>query len=1238
MRTFLRVLALLTLSCAWTAVHAQSNAAMTGTVTDATGAVVPGTTVALENPARGLHFTAVTNGEGTYRFPNVPPAPGYKATFSHDGFAGSTVEGFSLVVGITRTQDAHLAPAGASVSVDVAATNSVVTLNTTDASVGNNIDIQAVNDLPVQNRQSPVQLFILEPGVNILLGSVTGARTDQSSITVDGMDVNEIATGSFITLVGNLPVDATQEFRGTVAGLGSSLGTGSGGQFQLVTRSGTDRFHGNLNEYHRDNATVSNYWFNKITNPVTPTPKFIRNQFGGALGGPVLKDRLFFFTDFYNSRIIQSLATARTVPLDSYRNGLISYVKTGCPATTRQTSANAATCIGQLSPAQVQALDPASIGENTAIFNLINSRYPHANDLSGGDGVNTGFFRFTQGTTNILYSGVARLDYNLTARQRVFVQFHNSYNDSVQAQNRFPGDPLTRPFTDRSYGYVASHIWQIGNNKINQFYFGDTVQENSFPLSYNPNGTTYVNVFGPFTAPYDGGNIQRRRVPVPTVRDDFNWVHGAHTLGFGGSFKFIKTSNQLVNDYNFYTLGLGGVTTTLNPTLRPADINTTGTTNTSQFDNAFTLGLGRVGYVSSIYSYDAAGNPLPNGTGSTRRYRYYQTEVYAGDTWKVNPQLTLTYGLRYHYYSVPFDAAGGESIPSIGFDSYLAARLKQTQAADTTATGVPFISYNLGGKANNAPGFFQPNWHDLAPRVAVAYNPVWAPKTVFNASANVVYDRTVYNAINFIQNQSSYLFQSTVTTNYGQTDANAALATDPRVGSTLTSLPAPPAAPAIQHPFMPYISTAGNPVGLSGGYTNIAVDPNLKTPYSIALNAGMQQELPGRMIFKAGYVGRMGRRLLAQADASQLIDFVDPTSGQSLSQAFANLTTQLRNNPPASNLNVTPQPFFENQITRSVRGYPSKTAIVAYNQANLAKLGDITDILRFLAQNNLLGYNVGVASQFADNDYYTNKGSSAYNAMILTLQKNMSQGLKFDVNYTWSHSVDNVSIVANAVASGVGFVCDVLHPRACRGNSDFDTTHIVTSDVVYQLPFGQGRAFVQHAPWYLNELIGGWNVSAIPAWQSGQALTTATGAYLAGFANNEPAIYDGSRSDDVAVHLHKNAAGQLLLFRDQNAAFSHFRGPIGIEYGNRNILRGPSQFFLDAGLAKTFALLPENRLNLLFRADAFNVLNHPTFANPSSGSNMSLTSQSTFGVITSPTNPIGGYPYRTGQFSLRLEF
>jgi hypothetical protein len=417
----------------------------------------------------------------------------------------------------------------------------------------------------------------------------------------------------------------------------------------------------------------------------------------------------------------------------------------------------------------------------------------------------------------------------------------------------------------------------------------------------------------------------------------------------------------------------------------------------------------------------------------------------------------------------------------------------------------------------------------------------------------------------------------------------------------------------------------GTPFGLVNGEFNTAIDPNLKDPYSIVFNIGVEQELPGNFIFKLSYDGRLGRRLLAQADASQLLDFPDIASGQLLSAAFANLTKAGR-----SGVTPAPQPWLENQI------FPGATKLlVGSSLGSVITNGDFADFVQALAANGLINSNIGMASQFAENTFITNKGFSSYNGLLATLSKNLSHGLQFDFNYTWSHSIDNTSLVANSKAStsGLGFICEAQSPRVCRGNSDFDTTTVISSDFVYDLPFGRGRTFASSTPRGLDEVIGGWSLSGIPTWQSGVAFSTVSSAFVAGFAADAPAIFNGDRAG-VQAHVHKTSSGQVNLFSNPSLAQSDFTGPVGFTIGSRNNLRGPSAFSMDLGLAKTFPIY-QDWIRLKFRADAFNVLNHPTFAAPAGTSTTGVNdiTSGSFGQITGTTSTA-----RVMQFALRLEF
>ncbi len=1240
--------------------YAQDVSGMTGLVTDPSGAALSGATVTLKNTATGQSYTATTNSQGVYRFSEITPGAGYSATFSASGFSPVAVDSIYLQVATIRTQNATLKVGSQAQEVQVTASNSEVTIDTTTAAIGNTFDVQKLNNLPVQQRNDPIALFSLQPGVTDT-GSVTGARVDQNNVTVDGLDVNDFATGnaeqsnsgsgvtSGFVIVGHAPVDSVEEFRGTVGGLQSTAGPSSGGQFQLVTKSGTNQFHGNINEYHRDPSLVANSWFSNNASPIVPRNHLIQNQFGGNIGGPVLRNKLFFFFDFNDSRIISSLLTQRTVPLDSFRAGNLGYI-------------NNAGGISYLTPAQVTALDPAGIGTSQTWQQGFTARYPHSNNTVTGDGVNSGGYSFNAPDDDYETNYVTRMDYNLNSHMNLWGRFTIARENSVENPNEFAGDPPTNPFIDRTYSFVIGHNWVIGSNKTNRVFIGETVQKYSFPNSYNPGGSTFLT-FSDGTGPalasslYLNPNAQARRIPIPIIGDDFSWTKGSHTWQFGGTFKDIKAHNTNVADYNTAEIGPGGYTLSLcgptpgdcsqaNPalSLRPADIGTTGTEPSYDYDQAFLFSLGRIAEVSSDFNYNAQGSVLPQLTGDQRYYKYYQTQVYAADQWKVTRNLTLTYGVTYQNFSVPYETRGLESTINTNYDNYFSARVAQSIAGQTGATAVPLISYILGGKANNGPPLYQPENHLFAPRFGFAYNPSWDQKTVWNGSIGIVYDRTIINAVQQIQDADSYLFQQTLPTSLGISgDPYNSIRTGPRLDSKngISTVPiTPPATP--KPPYQPFVDANGQPYGLQiGSAFNATIDPKLKTPYSIAYNAGMQHAFAGDLVMKLSYAGRLGRRLLAQTDANQVLDFPDPKSGQTLGQAFGNVTQQVR--AGATSATVIPEPWFENVI--GPQNGQSYTSFLVANVTGLVYRGDFGDVVQFLSDTGA-PLNVGSAAQFSENTFYGNRGFSSYNAMLLTVAKNFSHGLNFDFNYTFAHSIDNTSFFANSEGDtgigGIGLICDAVRPRLCRDNSDFDLNQIITADAVYQLPFGRGKAFASSASTLMNEIIGGWSVSGVNSWHTGQAWGNNSDAFVASYSNNAPGILVGQKSA-VATKLQKPQGGGVNIFANQANAAAAYVGPIGFQIGSRNSLRGPHFFNADLGLGKTFSIVGD-RVKGNFRADAFNALNHPSFALPASNVYNGLDEQditsSQFGNISYTVVPSGNLNNgaRVLQLSLRIDF
>lgn len=1234
----------------------QRTAAITGVVADSTGAVIPGATVTLQNQQTGLILKTTTESAGAYTFRLVPPGPGYQIKFEAAGFSPVVVSDLYLNIGDTRTQNAKL-HAGTTVTIAVSAAKEDQTINITDAQVGNNVQVSTLNSLPVENRDSPSALFYMLPGVTSF-GAVTGSRNDQSNVTLDGLDVNDNETGNFGAIVGNAPVDSVQEFRGVVGGQLSSSGEGGGGQFQLVTKAGTNHFHGDLSEYHRDTDMEANDWFNN--NAGVPRSPLIRNQFGGSIGGPIKRDKLFFFFNYEGRRDTLSNLVTRTVPIDSYRNGSVTYY-------TNYASGAENT----ISPAQVAALDPQGIGFNSSLQSILTNRYPHANDFSGdkGDLVNFAGYKFNAPYPYKEDNYTQSVDYKLT--QNVSFRGVGRFTRTNGTQNaiQFPGDPETFPYLDQSYDWAGINTWVIGSNKTNQVEVGETFENYSFPCIYNPEGATQ---FGDLGGNGSGGNVisgpyascsnaQGRTYPILMVKDDFDWTKGRHDFAIGGQIKRISPNNFVILNYNGAGLGLGGNVNSLTspdtePSMRPSDLDPNSNA-TQLYDSAYALALAPYSSTSATYNYNNQGQPLPQGSGATQDFRFYETEIYAGDTWKVTPRLTISYGVRWQYYTVPYERhgiqalaqMGDESISDSTFNYYFNQRLAQSAAGESGLTNIPLISYILGGKVNGRQSYYAPEYHDFAPRVAFSYSPAGDSHTVFRGGAGIVYDHTVISAIQYQQTQFNYLFKNSVNQPLGsQNNAYASYEKLTRF-SGLSSPLTPPTAPAVTPPYYPWVENAGTasafPYGLIYGEFNEMIDPHFKNPFSVLPTFGMQHEFPKGFIFKADYVGRFGRRLMAQADMSQLIDFPDTASGQLMSQAYSYIVKQLRAGVNPNNM--TPQPWFEDVLTPGYgvsQGYTSNTAYAA-SVAPYAARGDFADWVYSLASTYtgsgyLLPPNVGMDAQFAENTVYTNKGFSSYNAGLFTLHKNTGYGLTFDLNYTWSHSIDNVSVNSNTVAyGGYGFICDVVRPRECRGNSDFDVTSYINGNFVYDLPFGRGRAFGGTSPRIVNEILGGWTVSGIPSWHTGYPFFAGANAFVAGFANNAPAILTGN-INDMKIHIHGGNGNPLYAFADSTKALNDYTGPVGFQVGSRNNLRGARSMELDAGLSKTFPVV-ENVV-VKFRGDAFNVMNHPDFASSATSGNITsdiTQSSSPFGIITSDSQGANtNQGPRVLQVSLRVEF
>jgi hypothetical protein len=1228
---------------------AQNNSGLTGVVTDANGAVVTGATVTLTDTKTGKEQSTTSNDQGAYSFSKVAPGNGYQLTVSAASFQTFVLKDLALGVGITETHNVQLAPGQVTSTVTVTSSGEA-TLNTTDASIGNVIDERRLTELPIQLRNSPAALIGLQPGAvgnNVgtgnanRVGSVTGSRADQGNITVDGIDANDQATQQFAATVGNAPIDAIQEFRAVTTNPNAAEGRSSGGQVELVTKSGTNGFHGNVREYNRTAATAANSFFNNASR--IARPQLTRNQFGGSLGGRIVRDKLFFFSDYEGRRDAQGVSYLRIVPLEHYRNGGLAYLNNtaGCPTNARLNTLPQ--CITILTPAQVTALDPKFVGANADLLALFKDRFPSANDSTVGDGINTGGFRFNAPSHRTDNTFTNRIDWVPNDKHRVFGRFNIARRHQTDTVNtvaqQFPQDPESGLIIVRDYSWAVGDTWTIKENLVNQAVVGVSRSGLLFPAPFTP---SFPNVFGTPSAtggtwnlglstPFSDISSQNRFVKTPTLRDDLTWTKGNHTIQFGGSVKPIDSVSGLTNDFNFVTLGLGGLTTSLggDPSLRPPNLGT-GNVRTRNYDNAFTFLLGRIADVSTNFVNDKSGTAQPPGTGKTRDFAYNEWEFYGQDNWRIRPSLTITAGLRWQYYSAPYEKNGFQACNDIDYNALVAIRLNNAASGTASNTSEPFLRYDLCGKANNARGFYEPDLNNFAPRLGFAWNPSYKEgflgkmlgdrKTVFRAGGNVQYDR-IAGAVTFIQDQATYIFDNSASSSFGNANPRLALLNDPRFTGPV-DLPVSNTAPAVTHPFTPFVDASGVPFGnVSGANNNYAIAQNFKVPYSIQYSAGFQREMPGNFLLDMSYVGRQGRKLFSQADANQVLNFKDPASGQFLLPAFNAIQQQL-----IAGTAITPQPWFENQC------FAGCTALVASALGSLVEVGDTSDTIQAMFANGLLNSNVGMGSQFSTNAYITNLGSSSYNGMLVSLRKRMSRGLQFDFNYTWSHSIDNQSSVVNTVFGGL--VCDIQNNRVCRADSDFDIRHLINANWIYELPFGRGRSYGKNARGVTNALIGGWEVTGIFTARSGLPFNLTTGAFPTSFVLESPAVLNGNASA-LQNAIHTTSSGQVQFFSNPTSVFDAnnqlagaVRNPVGGQIGNRNVLRGPGFWNVDLSVIKNFGLPWSEKQRIQLRWEMFNAFNHNSFSLPSTNIN-----STTFGQITaSASSP------REMQFAIRFEF
>jgi hypothetical protein len=1233
-------LVLLLSICTASSFAQDATTSLRGLVTDPTGAVVPGATVTLLDSATGQRLTATSKGSGEYQLAQIPPAK-YTITVTASGF-GNQSKVAELLVNQPATINFALSMQTNNVIVDVTA--AAQTLNTTDASLGDSTNNATIQALPSETRNVP-DILSLQPGVIYLpppsnpalqdsrSGAVNGGRSDQGNITVDGIDDNDQVNGFAFTGVLRQTQDSIEEFRVTTGNANAEAGHSSGAQISLITKSGTNRFHGAAYEYNRPTFTVANDFFNKqaeLNSGLENRPgKLIRNIFGGDVGGPIFKDKLFFFANYEGSRIAESAQVTQTVPTASYLLGNLQYIG----ATTGN--------VQSLTPAQVTTLDAGCQVCNTpaytpgpgpnpnalAYFNSI----PAANGFNTGDGLNTGSFSFSSPNPKTLNTSIVRLDYLPSSKHRIFAR-GNLQKDTTGNTEQFPGQGPSSVLIDNSKGMTFGDTWTISPNMVNDIRYGFIRQ--GFGNSGVGSGD-YVDFRFIATATSETRSTIVS-VPVNNIVDNLSWTKGRHSIQIGANWRLVHQNRDTnANSFNSGTSNpswLGGHPTVPDPSgvgLEPVD----GGFKNSYLD-AYANLVGTIPQVTNVSNYAVSsattGSLLNDGASIDRHFKANEYEWYMQDSWRVKPNLTLTFGIRHTILQTPWETKGQQVAPTIDTHTWFTQR---GAAAETGQIYEPEVNFAPNGPFYGKPGFWPKSKNNFAPRFAIAYAP--NSKTSIRAGAGMYYDHYGQSLISIFDQQGSFGLSSQVSNAAGKTSS----ATSPRFTDRHTLPFSNGTASASQNfPYAP-------PAGTSDGFAiTWGLDSKLKTPYSEAFDLSVQRELPGGFTLETAYVGRLGRHLLQSLDLAEPVNFVDPQGGGDYFTAGAQLSALVDQNG-GNDATVPAIPYFEHLFPYMANtDHPGESATQAIYSDEWVPFRSDLGATSALADIDFYCADIGYCSsphqsrfwqdQFSSLYALSTVGMSYYNAAQVTLRHPMSHGLQADISYTYSRSIDFGSDAerstefSNGVNQGNSSIINSWNPSLNRAVSDFDTTHLLTVDWVYQLPVGRGANFLSGSNGFVNAFIGGWQLSGILRATSGLPFSLSDPGWTTDWQQSSNAVVTGK----VQVQRHFDQNGNPQFFQNIAAISSGVNtgGPIRLSYpgenGQRNNFRGDGIFDLDSGVSKAWSLGDYGKLK--FAWEVYNVTNTVRFDSPGG----SLTTGNL--GISSTTLSVP----RRMQFSLRYDF
>lgn len=1138
-----------------------------GTVLDPSNASVAGAKVTLQQEGTGVILTATTDASGLYVFPTVTPAT-YTLTATAPGFEKTVIK--NIVVNVLRsyTVNVSLKIGAAAVTVEVTA-EITSQLETTSSTVGAVLAGTELEYLPVYTRSASALMF-LQPAVSppdstyqtgapndYIGGQISGSRAEQVTFLLDGGDVTSDLEGTNNynspphepqpAPIVPMPQEMTQEFRVGVSNANATFDRSSGGQVAVLSKSGTNTWHGEGYEFNNNDAFNANGFNNNEA--LIHKPHEVDNRFGGNLGGPIYKNKLWFFAGYEGRRFYENATNTRIVPLPSLAEGMLTFPD----ATGTNRTYNLATA-ADCGPNGTAACDPRGIGISPTIaaqMKLYPAASPGAAGAECGDGLNTACYVFSAPVPFLEDIGIVRLDYSINSKWNAFATYHIA--DARRTVSDFQAQisataPASYPNTDPYYptyfsfqvtGQLTPSLTLVSHGSYLRNWWGWNRYD---PGTYGIAGTTQVleltgEGVGAVNTPYkylaDPVNIntQQARAREWDGRDvyisqDLTNLRGNHELGFGASFYrwhdfHFRTDDVLGGLTNFPTayiesIGNGyGLYNTVGPAYEPPACPSGSTTATyclppglaTNWDELYSAVLGIVDHSSQIATYNGQFQPNLLGSGLTDNVTMYSPYGYLQDTWKVKPSITLTFGVDWGAQLPPSEANGKEALltyassgEAVNFSEYLSAR--ETMLGAGIMPGQPFNPQFAVTPVADVPaplsGQFKVNdWHDFGPRFSVAWNVPGKTrlfgnnKTVIRAGYSLLYDRT--SAVGEVLNP--LLAGGLASADICGGPVSSGVADSPAICTNGPTTPLNAYRIGVDGPTAPIPTPTAEPIPyvFENQFLTSALDPYATPAHAHNVNLDIQRALPWKMVAELGYIGKFSRNLpQGQSLNDPYYLSKDAISGQTLASAFSAVATAVQKGTA-----IPTEPWFEDQL-----GGAAKCVAVASELS----LSGVTNCSTLVAAADPFDFSVEGLGNWA-----FSQGGIGLNTLLPMVgfpQMDDQQILAY-FSTTSDHAYSNYNAFftsLNKSAANVQFQFNWTWSKAIGtqginqqylyasnspynlgldyGPEVFDHKQVVNFLTVYNLPFGEGQRY-KTGNRLVDKVVGGWTISGIFSYYTG---------------------------------------------------------------------------------------------------------------------------------------------------------